>query len=471
MPLRSVLIVDDEPVQAGILGDILALEGLEVAIQTDPEKALALAQTQSFDLLICDLKMPKMDGIELLQRIRRVHPDLTVIITTAYGTIQTAVRAMREGAFDYIMKPFSKEELLLTVQRAFKHSEILRENVYLKEELGFQYGSVPLVGTSMAMRAIYDMTVKIAQNDKATVLIQGETGTGKDLEARLIHQLSPRKNAPFIVVNCAAIPDGLMESEFFGHEKGAFTGAAFAKSGRFELAHGGTLFLDEVAELNAYMQGKLLRVLQTREFERVGGTRTHRVDVRIIAATNKNLQDEVAAHRFREDLFYRLHVVPMSLPPLRERKEDILALAEFFVNKFQGEKRRKVTFSPEATRALMEYDYPGNVRELENVIERALILAHGTVITLNELHLDRAEPHSPIPVLAKAPSVDGSLLEIGRKAAEEAERAAILEALRKTHWNRVKAAEALKVDYKTLRLKIRRYQLAANERTSPSVDP
>lgn len=471
MPFRSVLIVDDEPVQAAILGDILASEGLEVTIQTDSEQALRLAQSQSFDLVISDLKMPKMDGIGLLQQLRKLHPDLTVIITTAYGTIETAVTAMREGAFDYVMKPFSKEELLITVQRALKHRELLRENVYLKEELGFQQDAIPLIGTSVAMRTIYDMAAKIAQDDKATVLIQGETGTGKDLVARLIHHLSPRKDAPFIVVNCAAIPDGLMESEFFGHEKGAFTGAAFAKPGRFELAHGGTLFLDEVAELNAYLQSKLLRVLQTREFERVGGTRTHRVDVRVIAATNKDLREEVRAHRFREDLFYRLHIVPITLPPLRDRKEDIPALAEFFLKKFQVEKKRTVTLAPDATRALTEYHYPGNVRELENVIERALILAHGTVITLSELHLDRAEPDLPTPPPPKAPSGDASLLEIGRRAAEEAEKAAILDALRKTHWNRIKAAEALKIDYKTLRLKIRRYRLADDERASPPVDP
>lgn len=470
MPFCSVLVVDDEPVQAAILGEILRAEGLEVAIQTDSEQALQLAQNQSFDLVISDLKMPKLDGIELLQQLRKLHPDLTVIITTAYGTIETAVRAMRAGAFDYVMKPFSKEELLITVQRALKHRQIVRENVYLKEELGFQPGAPPLIGTSAAMRAVHDMAAKIAQNDKATVLIQGETGTGKDLVARLIHQLSPRKDAPFIVVNCAAIPDGLMESEFFGHEKGAFTGAAFAKPGRFELAHGGTLFLDEVAELNASLQGKLLRVLQTREFERVGGTRTRRVDVRIIAATNKDLREEVRTHRFREDLFYRLNIVPITLPPLRDRKEDIPALAEFFLKKNQAEKQRHVVFSPDATRALMEYDYPGNVRELENVVERALILAHGTVITPRELRLERPAPDHLTPQAPKAPSAEATLLEIGRRAAEEAEKAAILDALRKTHWNRVKTAEALKVDYKTLRLKIRRYQLADDESTPPPAD-
>jgi len=285
--MHNVLVVDDEPVQAGILGEILEHEGLDVTTRTQPQEALALAQRQSFDLVICDLKMPGMDGVELLQQLRKIHPDLTVIIMTAYGTIETAVNAMRHGAFDYVTKPFSKEELLITVQRAIKHLELRRENVYLKEELGLRAAASTLIGRSEAMQKIYKMMAKIAQDDKATVLIQGETGTGKELVARLIHQMSPRREAPFIAVNCAAVPEGTMESEFFGHEKGAFTGAGAAKAGRFELADRGTLFLDEVAELNAEIQGKLLRVLQMREFERLGGTRTHSIKIRIITATNK----------------------------------------------------------------------------------------------------------------------------------------------------------------------------------------
>ncbi|HXC62076.1 MAG TPA: sigma-54 dependent transcriptional regulator, partial [Nitrospiria bacterium] len=291
--MHSVLIVDDEKVEAGILGEILTHEGFDVTTQTDPEQAAALVQKQSFDLVLCDLKMPKIDGIELLQQLRRIHPDLTVIIMTAYGTIETAVNAMRQGAFDYVTKPFSKEQLLITVQRAIKNLEILRENVYLKEELGLHQALIPIVGKSESIQNIYGMIAKIVQDENATVLIQGETGTGKDMVARAIHQMSPRRDAPFIVVNCAAIPSGLMESEFFGHEKGAFTGATQAKPGRFELADRGTLFLDEVSELEADLQGKLLRVLQTKEFERVGGIRTQRVNVRVIATSNKILQEEV----------------------------------------------------------------------------------------------------------------------------------------------------------------------------------
>jgi DNA-binding NtrC family response regulator len=475
--MHNVLVVDDEPVQAGILGDILEHEGLDVTTRTQPQEALALAQRQSFDLVICDLKMPGMDGVELLQQLRKIHPDMTVIIMTAYGTIETAVNAMRHGAFDYVTKPFSKEELLITVQRAIKHLELRRENVYLKEELGLRAAASTLIGRSEAMQKIYKMTAKIAQDDKATVLIQGETGTGKELVARLIHQMSPRREAPFIAVNCAAVPEGTMESEFFGHEKGAFTGAGAAKAGRFELADRGTLFLDEVAELNAEIQGKLLRVLQMREFERLGGTRTHRVDVRIITATNKPLHDEVRAGRFREDLYYRLNIVPITLPPLRERREDIPLLAEFFLNKFHSEGKRKVTLSPDAVELLTHYNYPGNVRELENLLERAVILSDGAIITPHELHIYPESPH-PTPQLTTAPPPDGSsqqdsadsLLEISRRASDDAEKRAILEALQATNWNRVKAAKLLHIDYKTLRLKIRRYGLSAGN-TLPSNSP
>jgi DNA-binding NtrC family response regulator len=462
--MHSVLIVDDERVQAGILGEILEHEGFDVTTQTDPEQALTLLQKQSFDLVISDLKMPKLDGVEFLLRLRKVHPDLMVIIMTAYGTVETAVKAMREGAFDYVMKPFSKEELLITVQRAIKNLEILRENVYLRQELGLAQDSIPLIGNTDIMQGIYRMVAKIAQDDKATVLIQGETGTGKNVIARSIHQMSPRRDAPFIVVNCAAIPEGLMESEFFGHEKGAFTGATSVKPGRFELADRGTLFLDEVAELNAYIQGKLLRILETKEFERVGGTRTHHVNVRIIAATNKNLQEEVQAGRFREDLFYRLNIVPITLPPLRERKEDIPLLAEYFLKKFQMEGKRRVQLSPEASAILVQYNYPGNVRELENLLERAVILSDQKVITSQEIHIHPTSALSTFKeVHPSTPPPSGStdsLVEIGHRAAEMAERTAILETLRKTNWNRVKAAKILQVDYKTLRLKIRRYGIA-----------
>jgi DNA-binding NtrC family response regulator len=299
---------------------------------------------------------------------------------------RAAVAAMREGAFDYIVKPFSKDELLIAVERAIKALEIVRHNRYLKTELGIGSGTSKVVGNSPSMRELFQMISKVAQDLNTTVLIEGETGTGKDLVARLIHEMSPRQNEPFIVVNCAAIPEGLMESEMFGHEKGAFTGAVTAKPGRFELADRGTLFLDEVAEMNFAMQSKLLRVLQTHEFERVGGRRTQFVNVRVIAATNKNLQEQVRAGQFREDLFYRLNVVPLKLPTLRERKEDIPALVEHILIRFHSEGKRLVRVSPEALDALKDYNYPGNVRELENILERAIVLSDGQMITPRELH-------------------------------------------------------------------------------------
>src|SRR5215813_6021760 len=452
--MHSVMIVDDEPIEASVMGDILTDTGFDVSIQTLPRKALDMAQKQSFDLIISDLKMPDMDGLELLQGLRRIDPDVTVIIMTAYATVGTAVAAMREGAFDYIVKPFSKDELLISVDRAIKALEIVRHNRYLKTELGLGSGITKLIGNSPTMRALSQIIAKVAQDDKATVLIEGETGTGKDLVARVIHEMSPRQNEPFIVVNCAAIPEGLMESEIFGHEKGAFTGALTAKPGRFELANRGTLFLDEVAEMNSAMQSKLLRVLQTREFERVGGRRTQRVNVRVIAATNKNLHEQVRAGQFREDLFYRLNVVPLKLPTLRERKDDIPALVDYILIKFHGEGKRLVRVSPEALDALKNYNYPGNVRELENILERAIVLSDGQMITPRELHLsDTIAPTIPVDSSPSAFKIAAN------QARDEAERALLKKTLDQTGWNRVRAAKILGIDYKTLRRKIRRYNL------------
>jgi DNA-binding NtrC family response regulator len=448
------MIVDDEPIEASVMGDILTDSGFEVSIQTHPRKALDFAQKQSFDLIVCDLRMPDMDGLELLRELRRTDPDVHVIIITAYATVGTAVTAMREGAFDYIMKPFSKDEFLIAVERAIKTLEIVRQNQYLKMELGFGSDMTKIVGNCPAMRQLFQMISKVAQDDKATVLIEGETGTGKDLVAHAIHEMSPRRNEPFIAVNCAAIPETLIESELFGYEKGAFTGAVTAKPGRFELADRGTLFLDEVAEMNANMQSKLLRVLQSRDFERVGGQRTQRVNVRVIAATNKNLREQVRAGKFREDLFYRLNVVPLTLPPLRERKEDIPALVDYFLSKFHLEGKRLMSVSSEALDALLNYDFPGNVRELENILERASILADGPNITRRELHLYPTTSQPPTDVPAS------SFKTAAVQAREDAEKSLLKKTLEQTEWNRVKAAKILGIDYKTLRRKIRHYNLS-----------
>lgn len=463
--MHNVLIVDDEKVQAGILGEILTHEGFDVTTITDPEKALILAQKQSFDLVMTDLKMPQMDGIELLKQLRRIYSDQTVIIMTAYGTIETAVKAMREGAYDFVTKPFSKDEIVITVHRSLKNLEILRENIYLKEALGVHQPSDSLIGKSPQIEEMRKLIARIAQDDRATVLIEGETGTGKEVVARAIHHSSARKEFPFVAVNCAAGPEGLMESEFFGHEKGAFTGASSAKPGRFELADRGTLFLDETGEMDVNLQKKLLRFLQTREFERVGGTRTYQVNIRIITATNRRLQEEVRAGRFREDLFFRLNVVPVHVPPLRERMEDVPLLVDYFLKKMVSEGKRKAEISPDGMRTLLSYHYPGNVRELENILERALILSDGHLIRPRDLRIYPASGEVPqriFPVSASA--ADGSSLrEISRQAQESAERESILLILEKNSWNRVKTAKELVIDYKTLRLKIRRYGLIRKE--------
>jgi DNA-binding NtrC family response regulator len=456
------MIVDDEFIEASVIGAILTDHGFDISIQNHPRKAMDLAQKQSFALIISDLRMPGMDGLELLQELRRIDPDVAVIIMTAFATVGTAVEAMRKGAFDYIVKPFSKDQLLISVERAIKTLEIERHNRYLKTELGLGPGAMKIVGNSPSMRELFQMISKVAQDDKTTVLIEGETGTGKDLVARAIHEMSPRQNEPFIVVNCAAIPEGLMESEMFGHEKGAFTGAVMAKPGRFELADRGTLFLDEVAEMSPAMQSKLLRVLQTREFERVGGRRTQHVNVRVIAATNTNLQEHVRAGRFREDLFYRLNVVPLKLPALRERHEDIPALVEYILMKFHGEGKRLVRVSPDALEALKNYNYPGNVRELENILERAIVVSDGQTITPRELHLSDA---GVTPVTDET-STSSSFKIAANQARDETERALLTKTLEQTGWNRVRAAKILGIDYKTIRRKIRRYNLTYGENDS-----
>ena len=457
MSRHHVLIVDDEKVQAAILQEILTSEGIGVTALSDSAKALDLIKETDFDLVVTDLRMPQIGGLELLRSMKALKPSLTVIVMTAYGTIETAVQAMREGAYDYVTKPFSKDEFLMTIRRAIKSIEMENENRYLKGELGLKYQTGNILGKSQPMQNVLRLVSRVSLDDKATVLITGETGTGKSVVARTIHYNSARKEAPFIEVNCAAIPEGLLESEFFGHEKGAFTGATAHRVGRFELADRGTLFLDEVAEMNAQLQGKFLHVIETRAFERVGGTKTVKVDVRIIAATNRNLQEEVKAGRFRGDLFYRLNVIPIHLPPLRERLEDIPILVEHFLEKFRREGRGRVQISPEAIKKLMDYDYPGNVRELENLLERAVILSDGGIVTPDELYLAPAVKSVPAEP-PQEPSQRAFKL-VGRQAVETAERTIILEALRRHHWNKSRVAEELGIDYKTLRMKIKRYEI------------
>ena len=373
---KSILIVDDEANIRRVLDAVFSKDGYRVLTAENGKKALDVIATEpNLDVLLCDLIMPDLNGIEVLKSAREINPFLSVVMITAHGTIKTAVDAMRFGAFDYITKPFDMDEIKLIVKNALERKKLLSENTELKRELKSRYKFDEIVGSSGKMQDVYKIIERVA-NSNATVLIRGESGTGKELVARAIHYNSPRSAKPFIAVSCAALPETLLESELFGHEKGAFTGAVGQKAGRFELANLGTLFLDEIAEVSLSMQVKLLRVLQERKFERIGGTKTLNMDVRMIAATNRNIEDAVALGEFREDLYYRLQVIQVFLPSLRERKEDIPPLIEHFVEKFNKQNGREIKYaSPECMDMLMKYDWPGNIRELENAIERGVVLA------------------------------------------------------------------------------------------------
>lgn len=388
----SVLIVDDERNYLIILQELLEDEGYEVFTADNARDGIRIALEMEPDVVVTDMKMPGMDGMAFLDRLHRTKPDVPIIMMTAYGTIEKAVEAMKMGAFDYICKPFGNEEFLVLINKALEHYRLICRNRELSRELEERYCFGNIIGKSRVMQELYQTIEKIAPS-RATVLITGESGTGKELIARSIHYNSMRKDKPFVSINCGAIPETLLESELFGHEKGAFTGAVQRRKGRFELAHEGTLFLDEISEMSPYLQVKLLRVLQEMEFERVGGMETIKVDVRIIAASNKNLKQEIELGRFRSDLFYRLNVVHIEVPPLRKRKEDIPLLVRHFVEKYSSEVgKERVSVSQDAMRCLMEYSWPGNIRELENVIERAIILCNGNEIVLGDLPAEVREP-------------------------------------------------------------------------------
>ncbi|MFN3480034.1 MAG: sigma-54-dependent transcriptional regulator [Thermodesulfovibrionales bacterium] len=383
--MSRILVIDDDDVVRDVLNTYLTGAGFEVVMACNGREGLDVAKEENFDLIITDLMMPQIGGIEVLKELSLMNNTAPVIVITAYGTVQNAVEAMKLGAIDYITRPFNLEEFGIVINRAIGISRLQKENLFLKKQLKKKYRFEGLVGDSPAMQKVYEMIEKIADTE-STVLITGESGTGKEMIAKTIHYSSSRSEAPFIPVNCAAIPKDLLESELFGHEKGAFTGALNTRIGRFELANRGTLFLDEVGELAPHLQVKLLRVLQEREFERVGGIKTIKVDVRILAATNSDLERAVKDGRFREDLYYRLNVIPLQIPPLRKRKEDIPLLLDHFAHEFaKKRKKQPLRFSKAAMNALFNYDWPGNVRELRNLVERLTILVNGDVADINDL--------------------------------------------------------------------------------------
>lgn len=451
----KILVVDDEPLMRVTIADALTGEGYTVSVAERGETGFALLGQDHWDIVITDLRLPDMEGMAILKEAKGRNPQTDVILITAYGSIDSAVMAMKEGASDYLTKPFSMDELLLVVKRLLRMRALEEENRALQERVEERYGLEGLVGRSPAMLKIYDLIQTISQTD-TTVLIQGESGTGKELVANAIHLQSPRRKGPFIKVNCAALPEALLEAELFGHERGAFTGAIRQRKGRFEMAGGGTLFLDEIGDISPVVQVKLLRVLQEREFERVGGNETISVDVRLICATQKDLKEEVRKGVFREDLYYRLNVVPLVIPPLRERREDIPALVEHFVRKFsQKMKKEIVGLSGEAESLLLRYAFPGNIRELENMLERAVALIKGRVIQTQDL---------PEEVCGH-PSSSQALCEKiqGAKPLAEAvslfEREYIQSVLEKTKGKKGQAAEILGISRKTLWEKIKELEI------------
>ena len=454
MAIRRILVVDDDPHSRDFLVEACRALGFDVAEASDPLLALEQAADQSFDLVITDLRMPEMDGMQLLASLSEAAPGLPVLLVTAHGSVETAVEAMHQGAADFVQKPVAPEALQLAISRIDRTQRLAAENAYLRQESS--QGEPQLVARSERMIDTLEASARIARS-KGTVLITGESGTGKERVASFIHQNSPRAGGPFVRVNCAALSEQLLESELFGHEKGAFTGAHKRHQGRFELADGGTLMLDEIGEISPALQAKLLRVLEEEEFERVGGTQTLKVDVRVIATTNRNLPEEVAEGVFREDLYYRLHVLPLHLAPLRERSDDVLPLAEHFTRHYARQNGCPVpVLTTEAKHALGSWSWPGNVRELENVIQRAVVLANDGAITPEVLVFGPSSRLAPAPALPAAPAeaVYSAEALADRKLAD-IERDAILATLESTGGNKTEAARRMGVTARTLSNKMK----------------
>src|SRR5919206_1836388 len=438
---RRILIADDDGAIRNLLKDFLGGEGFETVEARSGKEVLQAASTTAPDLMLLDLRMPDWDGMEVMRRLKERDLGVPVILMTAYGTSSSAIQAIQLGAFDYITKPFELEDVLLTVQRFFEHDRLASEVRKLRGQLEGRDLTERIIGNTPAMQAVYKMIGRVAQTD-ATVLVTGETGTGKELVAEVLHLFSTYRDGPLVKVNCAALPETLLESELFGHEKGSFTGAVAQHKGRFEMAHKGSIFLDEIGEMTLGTQKKLLRVLQEKEFERVGGSVPVKVDCRVVAATNKNLLEEVQAGRFREDLYYRLNVITIFMPPLRERKEDIPLLVEHFLTKFRYQPGSPpARISEEAMQALVEYEWPGNVRQLEHTVERAVIVARGGVVTSQHLDLEAASELAIVDINQKL-QANRSLPEV----IGEVERLMLSRALERTAGNRYHAAKMLGID-------------------------
>lgn len=441
----KILIVDDEEDILLTMRALLKRAGYSVSVATNGQEALELLQRQPYALVITDLRMPWMSGEQLLEQIKDRYPRTAVVVLTGHGTVESAVQAMKKGAEDYITKPCSPDDVLICIERILKSQQLEQENLRLREQLAREAGRKKILGESPQIKEVLSLIDKVAAAD-STVLIQGESGVGKELVAHAIHHKSRRRNGPFIKVSCAALPENLLEVELFGHEKGAYTDAHDQKPGRFELANGGTLFLDEIGDISPQMQVKLLRVLQEREFERVGGTQTLSVDVRILAATNQDLLDPNREVPFREDLYYRLNVIPIYVPPLRERRGDIIILAEAFLHKLCLEMNKNIKgFSPAALKWLQQYPWPGNVRELENAIERAVVLADGDLLDRSDFLFLRSQ--------------DTDLEFSGGESLEEVEREHIRKILERVNYNKSRASELLGIHRETLYNKIKRYGL------------
>jgi DNA-binding NtrC family response regulator len=456
--MEPLLLVEDKNELRAMLRKALERCGYAVEEAADGSAAIQKIRARRYLLIVTDLKMPGASGLDVLRETKHADTTIPVILLTAFGSVEEAVTAMKEGAFDFVQKPVDLDHLKLLVQRAARQQEMLRENLLLREEYAARYGFPRIVGEHASIREISQQIQRIAATD-STALLLGESGTGKELFARAIHHLSNRREQPFVALNCAAIPEGLVENELFGHERGAFTGAGARKVGKMDLAHRGTLFLDEIGELPLAIQAKLLRVLEEKRFERVGGTQLLEVDVRIVVATNRDLQKQMKEKLFREDLYFRISAVPITIPALRERGNDVLLLAEYFLEKFTREFAKPgLELSADAKQRLLEYRWPGNVRELQNTLERAVILTDGLSIGANGLQLPTAKPDGaslPDGMLPEKFSWEGSLEEVTQRATGHVERALLESTLRDCQWNKTRAAERLGVSPKTLLAKIR----------------